>query len=444
MSDDPIDQGWDALRGYADKVGDADDAVTVSISTTPGEWLVNTVDAVVVPMSMIEVVEALRSQKLNERSLVWRAGMQEWAPVDRVPQLKLAARLPSVMPAPSAPPAPSAAPKPSVVPTPTVAVTASVAPPVATATPRLTTKPPPKPAARAASTPTQQAAPVPSRKATLPFGLSSPLATPGKLPAIATPSRPFQARPTPRPTLPPPPSAEDSEVLAVYARPAATISFDLSPEPVRTISAPATMPPQTLAPTTTDSVSRRVRVSTLPAPRAADLSVVAASQFRQAQSFSKRLILASSLGSAAVASLFTMWLSRGEVPDPALAAPPAPVQTLVAPAAPAPPPPVEPPPAVSPPEVVAEQTPEPTPKSKAKPKARARAWQRPVRPAASPTETASASADAAPSEPKAEANPYDVQLDDDSAAKAKPPSASHGSGLDAEETATTAPSSPGF
>src|SRR6476620_2186302 len=93
MDDDSrvIDKGWDALPEYG-KAGDADDAVTVSISTTPGEWLVNTVDAVVVPMSMVEVVEALQSHKLSERSLVWRAGMPEWAAVDQVPQLKLAAR----------------------------------------------------------------------------------------------------------------------------------------------------------------------------------------------------------------------------------------------------------------------------------------------------------------------------------------------------------------
>src|SRR5687768_16318814 len=42
MDDDShvIDKGWDALPDYA-KSGDADDAPTVSISTTPGEWLVN-------------------------------------------------------------------------------------------------------------------------------------------------------------------------------------------------------------------------------------------------------------------------------------------------------------------------------------------------------------------------------------------------------------------
>src|SRR5882757_6930208 len=97
MADDSrlLDKGWDGLPDYAEQSGDTDDAVTVSISTTPGEWLVNTVDAVVVPMSMAEVVEALQTRRLTERSLVWRAGMQEWAPVDKVPQLKLAARMPS-------------------------------------------------------------------------------------------------------------------------------------------------------------------------------------------------------------------------------------------------------------------------------------------------------------------------------------------------------------
>jgi hypothetical protein len=57
MDDDSvIDKGWDALPDYGPKSGETDDAVTVSLSTTPGEWLVNTVDAVVVPMSMADVL----------------------------------------------------------------------------------------------------------------------------------------------------------------------------------------------------------------------------------------------------------------------------------------------------------------------------------------------------------------------------------------------------
>jgi hypothetical protein len=45
MDDDSrvIDKGWDALPEYGQS-GDVDEAVTVSISTTPGEWLVNTVE----------------------------------------------------------------------------------------------------------------------------------------------------------------------------------------------------------------------------------------------------------------------------------------------------------------------------------------------------------------------------------------------------------------
>src|SRR5690349_20925928 len=110
MDDDSrvIDKGWDSLPEYGSQSGDADDAVTVSISTTPGEWLVNTVDSVVGPMSMVEVVEALQSHKLTERSLVWRAGMPEWAAVEKVPQLKLAARM-SPVKSSTIPPRPSIA-----------------------------------------------------------------------------------------------------------------------------------------------------------------------------------------------------------------------------------------------------------------------------------------------------------------------------------------------
>jgi hypothetical protein len=411
MSDDPgaIDKAWDGLPGYGDRSGDADDAVTLSISTTPGEWLVNTVDAVVVPMSMIEVVEALRSHKLTERSLVWRAGMQEWAPVQKVPQLTLAARMPSVAPQASSPP-PRSSPA---------------------------TKPPPKPV-RAAPTPAP-AVVLPSRKATLPFGLPSPLTAHSKPPG----SKPFHPSPSPRPALAPPPSPEDTEVLAVYDRPAATISFDLSPEvPLRTLSAPAPTPPQTLAPTTTDSAPRR---GAFPPPRNADLSVVAASQFRQAQQFSKRLILLSSLGSAAVASLLTLWLSpHREAPH--VAAPP-PAQTVPAATSAAAPPPVVQP---APPEpvAVADAPPaEPSAKPKPKHKPRAKAW-RPPRPAEPATATSMASTPV-PAEPGNEANPYDVRLEEDTSTQAKPPTPSHGSGLEAEtapreETATTTPTSPGF
>ena len=432
MDDDSrvIDKGWDALPEYGSTAGDADDAVTVSISTTPGEWLVNTVDAVVVPMSMAEVVEALQTHKLTDRSLVWRAGMQEWAPVDKVPQLKLAARMSPVKAAsPSAPPRPAAA----AAPTPAVASTPAAAP--------APSKPPPKPfratpapgAVAPASVPPQV---IPSRKATLPFGLTAPLVTQSR-PAQ---SRPAQSRPSqPRVALPPAASKEEPEVLAVYDRPAATISFDLSPvQPLR--AAPASVPaPQTLAPTTTDSTQRRA-----PAPRNADLSVVAASDFRQVQRSSKRLVLISSLASAAAASLVTFALSRGHTANTAATTPAeatqavaaAPVAPAPAPLAPTPPPSVapEPPPA----EVAAPAPSAEKPKRKAKPVS------------AAPRARPEAVAPPATRDPANEPNPYDVKLDDE-APSAKPtpaPAAAHGSGLEADSDAPQASSSgntsPGF
>ncbi|MDF3065464.1 MAG: domain 2 [Polyangiaceae bacterium] len=433
MSDDPgvIDKGWDALPGYTDQPGGGDDAVTVSISTTPGEWLVNTSDAVVVPMSMIEVVEALRSHKLNERSLVWRAGMQEWSPVDKVPQLKLAARLPSVMPPPSSgpvrrtntttpPPKPvrTGSSPPEAVGTLPPPRSAAGGPALASAVIRTPLPPPPNLSPRA-----PVAAALPSRKATLPFGLPTP---------VATKSKPLQSRPTPRPALPPP-GPDDSEVLAVYDRPAATISFDLAPEePPRTYSAPAALLPQTLAPTTTDSAPRRAPV---PPPRNADLSVVAARDFRQAQQFSKRLIIASSVGSALIASLLTLWLSRGETPPPAVATAPAPAATLTQAA---PPVVAAPPPVVLPPEPApTAELASPEPSAKPKAKRKARAWKPPVK--AAPAQVTSEEAGEA-STPQADPNPYDVQLEDDA-------TKSHGSGLEPESAPrpdATPPTSPGF
>jgi GYF domain 2 len=428
MDDDSraIDKGWDTLPEYGNKSGDADEAVTVSISTTPGEWLVNTVDAVVVPMSMAELVEGLRSHKLTERSLVWRAGMQEWATVDRVPQLKLAARMPSAGTLSAAPPRPTPA-------------------PVATATP---SKPPPKPVR---ATPAPQSTPpqfatarstspqsVPSRKATLPFGLQTP---------VATPSRPGQLRPqsSPRAALPPPASKDEPEVLAVYDRPAATISFDLSPvQPLRTAARAPTPPPQTLAPTTTDSTQRRA-----PVPRNADLSVVAASQFREVQRSSKRLVWVSSLASAAAASLLTFWASRGAPPSPTPVVEPAPMAAArqVAMAALPPAPlhsPTEPSPepsaapaesATAAPSAVASK-----PKSARKAKAvSAVPSPRPVR--------AEGDQGAATRDPSAEPNPYDVKLEEDPPTAKAAPVAARGSGLEPDSKPTEAAngsSSPGF
>lgn len=424
MDDDSrvIDKGWDALPEYGSTSGDADDAVTVSISTTPGEWLVNTVDAVVVPMSMAEVVEAIQHHKLTDRSLVWRAGMQEWAPVDKVPQLKLAARMSPIKAVP-----PSAAPP---RPVPASAPTASKPPPKPLrATPALGTVAPASAAPQS----------IPSRKATLPFGLTSPLVAPSR-PAGSRPSQPSQARVA----LPPAASKEEPEVLAVYDRPAATISFDLSPvQPLR--SAPPSAPaPQTLAPTTTDSAQKRA-----PAPRNADLSVVAASDFRQVQRSSKRLVLISSLASAAAASLVTFALSRGHTANTAaatpaeIATPPVAAAPLVAPAAPAPAAPTPPPSAAPEPPPAEVSAPAPV-AEKPKPARKARAV------SAAPRPRPEAAAPAATRDPASEPNPYDVKLDED-APSAKPtpaPAATHGSGLEADNDAPQASSnantSPGF
>ena len=410
MDDDSrvIDKGWDTLPEYASKSGDADEAVTVSISTTPGEWLVNTVDAVVVPMSMADVVEALQSHKLTEHSLVWRAGMQEWAPVDQVPQLKLAARMPKTASAPAPPPA-------------------------ATVTP---SKPPPKPVRATPAPPAAVPHSLASRKGTLPFGFTAPVAGQPQ-------SRPSNPRPSsPRNALPPATSKEEPEVLAVYERPAATISFDLSPvQPLRTVPGALPTPPHTLAPTTTDSIQRRA-----PAPRNSDLSVVAASDFRQVQRSSKRLVLLSSLGSAAAASLLTFALARSS-PSRSSAAPSQPlVAPVVSPAAVAPL--VAPPPQSS----VVESAPLPAPAptseasaaAKPKPKASAR------RAKAAPARPARAEADS-PRDPARDPNPYDVKLEEDPSvgkAPAQTPAAAHGSGLEADASTPDAPTSsapsPGF
>jgi len=426
MDDDSvIDKGWDALPEYTNK-GEADDAVTVSLSTTPGEWLVNTNDAVVVPMSMAEVVEALQKRKLTERSLVWRAGMQEWAPVDKVPQLKLAARLPiESSPTPSAPP-------PSVVPRPT-----------------LSSKPPPKPVRSSSPSAAPSAPPpavsVPSRKATLPFGL--PTNNAASRPANARPSSSPRATPAP-PSAGPPPATEDTGVIAVYSRPAATISFDLSPEKplqAEAVVAP-TQRPQTLAPLTSDSAPRRMSP-----PPSADLSVVAAAHFRQAQKSSKRLVLVSSIASAAAASLLTFYMARNsDAPSPVLAQPAAAPVAAATLAPPPEPPKVEPPApapevaaAASAAPAAANTTEQATPKPAPKPhKAR------PTKLASVTVKAKSDDTEGGSKQPSAEPNPYDVKLDEEPPKAKATAEVAHGSGLDdakpGDVQAASGSATPGF
>jgi hypothetical protein len=401
MDDDPhvIDNGWDALPEYADQSGDGDDAVTVSISTTPGEWLVNTVDSVVVPMSMAEVVDAMRAHKLTERSLVWRQGMQEWACIDAVPQLKLAARL-----APARPPPPEK----------------QSAPP-----------------ARPSSTPRATATPQPglSRRSTLPFGLPTP---PGSRPAHA------------KPTLPLPRSADEPGVLAVYERPAATISFDLSPEQPLRAPPPKIIPqqPVTLAPTTSDSTSRAAR-SAPPPYRSADLSVVAAADFRAIKRSGTRMVLAWSIASAAAASLLTFWLSHSDdARAPASAARPASGVPLMTVTSQATPPPA---PAIAPAPVESATSVEPVASAalekRIPPRPKARPVARRVKPAPavdtdpSTTDTPSSSST---KDPSSEPNPYDVKLEDEP--PAVKPQPLQGSGLDDAPSgeASTGSKAPGF
>lgn len=415
MDDDThvIDNGWDALPEYADKSGEGDDAVTVSISTTPGEWLVNTVDSVVVPMSMAEVVDAMRAHKLTERSLVWRQGMQEWSFIDAVPQLKLAARM---------------------------------APTPARATPPQKPSSPP-----ARQTPPAQKTPPPqvglSRRSTLPFGFTSP---PGSRPAHAKPAPPAASSAM---------TTDEPEVLAVYERPAATISFDLSPEQPLRAPPPKIVPqqPLTLAPTTSDSSPRSVP----PAPnRYADLSVVAAADFRAVKRSSKRSVMVWSVLSAAAASLLTFWLARSEgarAPRAAARPPEAGVSlTLAAPAAAAPvvdaAPPVTsasvaaPEPLVDvavsaePSKPVAAKAPKPVAR-RPKPPQAAR-----VEPSAAETPTSSSSPSLGSTKsPLSEPNPYDVKLDDESPSIKAP--AIQGSGLDdtsSAEASASGSKTPGF
>jgi hypothetical protein len=76
--------------GYGAGVGPSNDKRTSSRESR-GEWLVNSSDDVVAPMTTLEVIDALRKGALSDEALVWRVGMRDWTPVMDVPQLRLAA-----------------------------------------------------------------------------------------------------------------------------------------------------------------------------------------------------------------------------------------------------------------------------------------------------------------------------------------------------------------
>ena len=352
--------------------------------TSAGEWLVNVADDVVVPMTTAEVVEGVRAGKLSERSLVWRIGMHDWATLLDVPQLRMAATASSAAPASAR-----------------VAVQPPAAP-QADGQRRRNTLPFGFPALRDSASVRQ------------PVGLGlpapSPVATPISAPRLNPPPKPTGARPSHAPPKPAP--QEESDALAVYERPMASLTFSdsalaewqgtgrlvrqatepppnqpmfateatlrLTPVPPRSAPLPrrtrSSRAPSTLAPTTAEAENRdAVRA---PAPWG-DLSVVLASEYRAVQKTSKRVALWAALGSAVLASVFTLWLVRSpaSAPKAAAALPEVAAATapVLAPTLEVRPPSVEPSasaaPALKPPPAVARAAPKPAPARPARPKA---------------------------------------------------------------------------
>lgn len=247
-----------------------------------------------------------------------------------------------------------------------------------------------------------------NRRSTLPFGTPAP-----KIPL-------------PRPAIAPAPAA-DEPALAVYARPAATISFELSGESVR---GPAPAAPGTLAPTTSDAAPQTALSL---APRN-DLSVVAAAQFRATQRSNKRLVVTCSVVSAAAASLLTFWLARGAAPapSPSVTLMAEPVAAAAPPAAAAP----QPLTALAPtgPEqssanVTSPDAPSAVPAPPAPPKAKPRkARAARAQPIARPPESET--------DPSSQPNPYAAKLEDQPSEGQKPAPAA------AEKTAAESPAEP--
>ena len=371
-----------------------------------GDWLVNVRGDVVVPMTTAEIVEGLRAAKLSERSLVWRLGMLDWVVLGDVPQLRLAGGA-ALSSAP--PPASARVASARVTPPPTEVQAESQR--------RRNTLPYGFPAARdSASVRQPSGLRVPS-----PAPASAPQANPLPLPAprAVTVPRPTVSVPV-APIAPVMPPTEESFALAVYERPAASLTFSDSvaaewrgesrpapPAPPSAIAAPPVTPrkltplpapaahlplnagvPNSLSPTTFEA---RSSTGSRPPNAYADLSVVLAADFRAAKASSKRLAVFGALGSALFASAITVWLMRAPARDSLAPA----AQPVVAQPVPAPPP--------APP-LVAVAAPTSTIVAKAKPaaprvpKAPWRAHAKPV-PRALPTVSSS--------EPASD-NPYDA------------------------------------
>jgi len=374
-----VDEGWDESLD-SDQVthvkGDA--AVSAAVS---GEWLVNVEDQAVVPMSTPDVVEALRTRRINIRALVWRVGMQDWAPLADVPALRLAA---GKLEPPTAAPPPIPAPP---VPAPAKAARPSSLPPASS---ERVLHPPSKEPARAAREERK-------RRNTLPFGFpvardpatvrepaglkhapeaknseapvakrddSGALAVYERAPASLTfsdsvraewegtdklvhqqaaaprPSEPKVAQPSPPPASRPLTPRKPILVAPLFepkVEPKPRISLE-SPEPAKPrlalepqsdpvqsvrpetrVMSEGARPANTLAPLTSDPDHE------LPARGAnlwGDLSVVLASDLRAAQKSSKRVTVIASLGSALLASLLTLWFAHSSVHPSASASAP--------------------------------------------------------------------------------------------------------------------------
>lgn len=290
-----------------------------SNGTSSNEWLVNVTDEVVVPMVTSEVVEALRAGRLTNRSLVWRAGMHDWSALAEVPQLRLAAG-PKALPSAASTPGPIIVSKP---PKPTAEQR------------RRNTLPMGFPAVRDSASVQQ------------PAGLSAALSTPVSTPRQDKPTR-----------------EDSSDALAVYERPAASLTFSdsvraewqgkgrivnqgaarpapaapnasaasASSAPRRLTPVPAvptrlpvraapSVPSNTLAPTTAEA---EIATSTRGVGMWGDRSVVLASELRAVKRTSKRVALWAAVGSALVASGFTFWAAHASIPGftQALVSPP--------------------------------------------------------------------------------------------------------------------------
>ena len=280
---------------YGAGVGSSNEKRTPS-GTSGGEWLVNVSDDVVVPLTTLEVVDGLRARRLSERSLVWRIGMHDWTPIIDVPQLRLAAGV--------------------------------------------RTRPPAK--VGMSQAPSFAQAELQRRRNTLPFGFPA-LRDPASAPqpgGVGSRSSP----PTSASATPPDPS----EPLAIYERPMASLTFS---ESGRAAWEGNTHPPLTPVPPVAGPLARKSIQSTIPnslAPTTAeareepergrargdwgDLDELLASERRTDRLNSRRAVLWAAVGSAALASGFSLWLLR----SPAAQVAEGPARTVQASEAPAP------------------------------------------------------------------------------------------------------------